>query len=388
MKLRGSHKIAIGGLALASAAYFGWQAYSARVVDNLVFPELKPGKFTIVGVDTGKGYKVLVANQVAQLVELEKDVDFGGDDIESATSEQSLASKRRVPLRDMLESMQGNEAALGRLVTALNDALRNAEMPAAETIWTASDLSKALAGDAALKLKLEQNLNVHLDGTPLAEIRPNALRDGIVVEATVPISVSVGGKITKMQAPIKMPFRAEFSKAVVEHYKEEVAPTSNMIRGFYLQEAQRIADDPRAKQDIAGALKDRIDADLLAKQFAPNPTRILENSNVVLTEDFVENAEVVELTDKRGRKLYNLILNLTDEGRKRMWQYSRRGIVVAGKESSQNRTQLLVIHDGIAIAAPRVKHELPRSEISISQIPEKGLVNEAADFLNHKTQKP
>jgi hypothetical protein len=386
MRLRGSHKIAIGGLLFTAATYFGWQAYSARVVDGIQFAQLKPGKFTIVGVDTGMGYKVLVSNQVAQLVELEKGTDpFGGVDIEAATSEESLGNKRRVPLRDMLESLQGNEASLGRLVTALNDTLRNAEMPAVEVIWSVDDLNKALDGDPVLKDKLEKNLNVRLNGMPLDEIRPSAMRDGIVIAATVPITVSVGGNPTKMQAPIKMPFRPQFVKLVEDHYKEEIAPSGEMIKGFYLLEAKKLSDDESAKQDVIGALRERIKPEALVQQFAANPTRILENSKVVLTEDFVENASVVERVDGRGRKLYNLVLNLTDEGRKRMWQFSRKGLTAkdsAGR--SQTRTQLLVIHDGVAIAAPRVQHELAQSEISISQIPEKGLVNEAANFLNHK----
>ncbi len=390
IKLRGSHKIAIGGAFLASATYFGWQGYSAKVVDNLVFPQLKPGKFTIVGVNTGKGYKVLVSNQVAQLVELENGVDnFGNEDIEAATSEQSLGSKRRVPLRDMLESLQGNEASLGRLVTALNDTLRNAEMPAIEVIWTAEDLVKALDGDPALTAKLEKNLNVHLNGTPLDEIRPSALRDGIVILAAVPINVSVGGVQSKMLAPIKLPFRPEFAKLVENNYKEEVSPSADMIRGFYVQEARKLADDKRGQQDIIGALRDRINPDVLVLQFAANPNRILENSSVVLTEEFVENASVVETETKRGRKLYNLLLNLNEEGRKRMWQFSRKGTInttavrTEGK-AKQELLQLLVIYDGVAIAAPRIRHELAQSEISISQIPEKGLVNETADALNKK----
>jgi hypothetical protein len=73
-----------------------------------------------------------------------------------------------------------------------------------------------------------------------------------------------------------------------------------------------------------------------------------------------------------------MALNLTPEGKDRLWQFSRKGNIGA---------QLLVIHNGIAIAAPRIRHELAQSNVSITQLPERSLAQETVDFLNSKGNK-
>jgi preprotein translocase subunit SecD len=65
-------------------------------------------------------------------------------------------------------------------------------------------------------------------------------------------------------------------------------------------------------------------------------------------------------------------VSLTDPGRRRIWQFSRRN----------PGAQLLFIVDGNAIAAPRIRHELSSSSIAITQIPDRGLVEDAVEQIN------
>jgi hypothetical protein len=278
-----------------------------------------------------------------------------------------------------LKSLQGDTDALGKLVTTMNDRLRTADMPGTEIAWQATDLQKAIGGDPILLKKLEADINVHLDGTPLDQIHTSALFNGIVIHAFVPIEVSVAGVRQTLKAPITIPFKANFMQDVERTIREDFNPRPEQIKGNYLQLAQKLIDNPNQKQDVKGAIFNNIDEKTLIRLYADVPTRILSNAHIILTEDFIESAQLSEVEAQHNTKLYDLALNLTPEGRNRLWQFSRKGNIGA---------QLLVINkDGVAIAAPRIRHELAQSSVSITQLPEKGLAQETADFLNKRETK-
>lgn len=353
-----------------AGAYFGYQAFASYQVDRIAFPKLKPGKMSIVGIDTGAGYRIIVANQVAQLVQTPRQEfaeNFNYDSVDDTDP-----NKKRVPLKELLQSLQGDEVALGKFVTSMNLDLKRVDMPALEVLWSAEQIKKALAGDPALKLKLEQDLNVHVDGSPLDQIRPRALQNGIVVVCHVPIKVSVAGELREMRGEVKIPFKPKFVERVEKLYEKEFNVTPEIIKGNYLAVAQELADRPQEKQNVAAALEDLIDPAQLAAQYSVDPERVLTNAFIVLNESFLEDVSYREVDGAEGKKLYTIDMELTDEGRKRLWQYSRR----------HQNAQLLFIVDGIAIAAPRIRHELAQSTISITQIPDKGLVEDSIDIIN------
>src|SRR5688500_2677862 len=68
-KPRSSTRIAIGFVVTLAAIYFGFKAYSSYRVDGMSFTPLTPGELNIIGVDTGAGFQIIVANQIAQLVQ-------------------------------------------------------------------------------------------------------------------------------------------------------------------------------------------------------------------------------------------------------------------------------------------------------------------------------
>lgn len=377
MKLRGSHKIAIGAILLGAGGYYGYQIYSAKVVDGLQFSELKPGQFSIVGINTGRQYKIIVSNQIAQLVEISGSDELGTGDMSDPDAEQGT-NKKRVPLRELLQSLQGDTVALGKLVTTMNDQLRKADMPGFNIYWTSEDIQKALGGDQALRDKLEADLNVKLDGTPLDSIRISAIRNGIVIKAHVPIEVSVEGQKKTLQAPIEIPFRPQFTLDVEKQFIDDFNPTPETIKGSYLEVATKVNEETGRKENVANALRVRSDEKELIRQFAEAPQSVLANAKVILNESFIESASLSETKGTTKQKLWEMALNLTPEGRNRLWQFSRRGNI---------GTQLLVIHEGVAIAAPRIRHELAQSYVSITQLPEHGLAQDTVEYLNRKNSK-
>jgi hypothetical protein len=374
LKIRNSTKIAIGFVLLIAAVYFGYEMYSASVVDKLHFSEIKPGKVSLVGVNAGQGYKIIVAEQIAQLAEGDTGSFGPGEMNAQSASTETSSGKRRIPLQELLQTLQGDEKALTRLVTVMNDDLRKAEIPPNPVIWNSKDLEAALNGDAAKRTKLISDIGVGLDGKPTGSITVTALMQGIVIRTPLTINVSVAGQVRPMTAQIDLPYRSIFTRNVEKRLGEkswDPAHQQEMIQGYYQEEATEEAAK-NSYEDVATVLKARTNPQMYLR-FADGPQRVLENAKVILNEDFILNAKWVENNSQnQNTKLYDIVVNLNDEGRKRLWQYTRHRV----------GSQLLLIVNGVAIAAPRVQHELAQSEITITQLPDLSLVQEAVDTIN------
>lgn len=357
-------------MGLAAAVYFGYQAYAAYAIDKVQFTALKPGRVNILGVDTSMGYRIIVANQVAQLVKGGTD-EFGAPDF--SESDSSSDQKRRVPLREMLLAMQGDEKALGKFITGMSEELRKAEMPTAEIPWSTADIEKALNGNAALKLKLEQDLNMRLDGTPLDQIRLKSIQNGIVIKCPVKVQIPVEGKPVDMVGEISIPYRPRFVVDLEKRYEQQFDLTPEKIKGYYLELAAELDTNPTNREDIARSLKSRIDSKALSERYAPKAMQdLFANSTILLNESFILNAKFTQQPGPEGKPVYDVAIDVNEEGRQRLWQFSRK----------HPGTQLLVVVDGIAIAAPRFRGEITQPQVTIKQVPDRSLVEDAVELIN------
>ena len=369
MKIRASAKIAIGFVALVAVLYFGWQAFAGFTVDRIKFDPIKPSRVNIVGVEADKGYGILVANHAAQLIR------GGTGEFQSNTGPEAMGNaeeKKRVPIREMLQAMQGDEKALGQFIAVMNEMQETAEWPTQHIVWKEDDLKRALDGDALLKQKLERDINVRLDGEPLKQISLTAYENGIIVESLVPCKVQVGANVMDMKGPVLTPYRPQISKAIEAQLKEK-AYDLNTVATYYALETRRLANGEKRKENVAESLKRIIDPANNAELARP-AQQVLENAKVVVTDNFIERASYRSYQSGRDQ-LNDITIHLNDEGRKRLWQYSRHRVGF----------QLLLIVDGVAIAAPRISHELAQGELQITQLPDKILVEDAVNAINHKT---
>lgn len=374
-----TYQIVIAFLVLVGGAYFGYQFYARVEIDNKVLAPIEPGKVTLLGVDAGgQGYKVIVSNEIAQLVQTPKggleaptDLGGGGDD-EDATD------KRHVPLKEMVESLQGDTKALGELVTEMNDELRKYRedlIPGAPT-WTAADLQKAINGDKGLEKKFVHDTNVNLDGTPADFINVNALYAGITIDLPVPVKVMVKGQQQTLTAHVMVPYRAQFTKKVENDLNAKIKATTQEIKGYYLQEVSALNDNPAQREDVSRSVSSRLSPDVV-EGYASAAERILANTSVILNENGILDAHRETVPTDAGKTVYDLVLDLTDEGRDRLWKYSRH----------RTGTQLLLIVNGVAIAAPFVRHELEQKEVTITQMVDPDLVDDAVTTIKAASKK-
>jgi hypothetical protein len=368
-----STKIAIGFVVVVAVTWFGWKFITGWMINRIEFVPIAPGSVNLVGVDTSAGYYIVVANETAKLVRGDIGEFKPGEHEESGEG----GEKRRVPIREMLRSLQGDEKALGKFVMSLNDK-SDAEFPAYPIVWKAEDLKKAIEGDAQLRGKLEKDLNVKLDGTPVDQIKTSTLESGIILDLPVPVAVRVGSEMKNLVARVQEQFIPRLCADVWSQIREKPNLSPEIIKGNYLEVGRRVLENPSERQDVKQAIETRIDPQYLSRM-ADVPKRVLESAQVIINESLIESAEYRSYKTSDGKTSFDIVLNVSDEGRQRLWQFSKRN----------PNAQLLVTWEGIAIAAPRIQGELALSNVTVKQLTDEGLVQEAVDAINRlKTDKP
>jgi preprotein translocase subunit SecD len=105
----------------------------------------------------------------------------------------------------------------------------------------------------------------------------------------------------------------------------------------------------------------------------PFPQKVLNSITSVINESQILGARYDTESTSKGKR-FTLILDLSDEGKKRIWQFTRDRV----------NSQLLITVDGVAIAAPIIAHPIADNEISIRGLEDESLVKEAVATINEK----
>jgi hypothetical protein len=365
-KFRTSSKIAIGFAAIAVAGFYGYRYATYYALGREHFAPLMPGDVNVVGLDTSKGYHIVIENRIAKLIL------GGGGDFEAPKDDKALEAgggeRKFIPIKDMLAALQGSVAGLSYFVERLND-ITDTDLPPDAPLWKMEDIEKALKGDQALKQKLIRDLNTNLDGTPLDTVRTGALFNGVVVDVAVPLQVQLGGDKRIIQARVKRPYKTAFMTRVENAVSDKFA-TPEVIAKEYAAVAAELKSGQFQKENIPDRLRWFNEG---LYEFAKMPQAILNSITPVINENQITGARFE--TQKNANTLtYTLIINLTDEGVKRLWQFSHNRI----------GDQLLFTVRGVAISAPRIEHGLSDREVRISGLTDDSLVEDAVATINEK----
>ena len=369
-KINASIKIAIGFALILGLGYGGFRLYTEWRIGQIHYPNVVPGRVNLVAVQPGVGYRIIVANQVAQLAEVEG-AEFGTGKMSEDAGE--VQNPRRIHLREMLGALRGNVNDLSKLVTSINELDKVFETegkPVDPVVWTSENLEKALTGNKQLITKLEKDINVRLDGSPIPQVSRKALFDGIMINSPVMVKVQVGDQVKTLEARIEEIYRPRLMRDLFEVLKTKPDLEDETIRGYYEIEARKLEQDGSLREDVARSLKARIDPGRL-QEYSVKPEHLLVNSKVILTEAQMTGAHFRTYV-ANGQRLNDFDIELTEEGQERLWKYSY------GKQGFQ----LLLIVDGVAVAAPRIRHTLNSRVVSIVQVPEETLVQRTADIIN------
>jgi hypothetical protein len=371
MKLRGGTKIAIGFGILTALIIGGYRIYTTQAIKGATFAPVIPGRVNVVGIDPGSGYSIIVANQMAQLVQSEGDFQSSDSGSEGATSG---SIKKRIPIREMLGTFQGDPKAIGEFVRIMNDIKQDENWPTDPAIWKSEDIDKAFGGDKALAAKLEKDINMKLDGTPLPSVRPAALYNGILVDFPMPVRIqSTEGEHTVV-GRMQLPYRPRLLKSVDQALATKQAD-STMIVGTYAEAARDAMKNPAARENVKNEIQ-KLYSQRNQQTMASAAERVMRGAQVLINDKHITGAELREV-EAGEKKRYDIRINLTEEGRRRLWKYS----------TDRVGSHVLLIVNGIAVAAPKISHELTQSELTIGGMEDQVLAREAVDELNAGLKK-
>ncbi len=376
-KLRGGTKLVVGSVLVLGAGYLSWNFGVGYWLSNQHFSPLKPSKVCLLGLKTGKGFTIQVSNRIAQLVEA-KDHDFSAPGQDNESGDADGAIKKRLPVDDLVYSLEGNEASLSKFVTSVGGFNQQDEWPPNAPVWAAEDIKKAIDGDARLRGKLEQALATQLDGSAVDQLSTSALSKGIIVETPTPVRVMVGGEQVTLQARVKRWYQTHLASETAAKYKELFEVSAQAKLAYYMATAKEQLGANHL-ENVKAALTGLISSSGL-KDAADKSELILGSATVILTDPFIDSASVTPSaigdasSNSSGSAMFDLDIKVNDEGRMRLWQYSKM----------HPRDQLLLVSNGVAIAAPRIRQELMTHDLTVVQMPDEGLVREAAQFINEK----
>ncbi|ARU42993.1 hypothetical protein CCB81_02015 [Armatimonadetes bacterium Uphvl-Ar2] len=368
--------LVLGFLAVVGVGYGGWRAFGEYQLRNLTMDPIKPGHVNIVAVNPGSGFGIIVSNQVAQLAE------FSDSDLDSPEmNEDDVITKKKLLIREFLGALQGNGDSLGKLVMSLND-VNEGEFPAQAEIWTKDQIERALKGDANLKPKLERALSMTLDGQPLPTLDLDRLIDGIIIEIPFQMEYNVGGTVTKVDAIYRESFNSQFATRAGRRLTEKFL-TDAAMQATYNEEIKRTRGEltdkdgnplPAQKENLATSLASRFSETRL-KELTAKPYRVLENAFVVVNDEMITGASKSTYEGNNNQLVTDIRLNLTEEGRLRLWKFSRE----------HPRFQLLFMVNSVALAAPRIGTELAEKSVTIRGVGAEQLAADAVDDINRLT---
>ena len=357
------------------ALWFGGnELYTRMVILPREYPPLQPGSVSLIGMKV-PGYFIVVSNGVARLM-------IGEASTFSKPEAVDTSSGKTIPMAGLVGTLRGEPEAAAELTLALNDITYDIQ-PLEDRVWTKSRIDRALAAPGEERSKLEYDLGTSLEGKGIERLNWDRLTTGVWLEVEVPIALP-SAQSKQLVAKVRLPYRTRVANAAYTYFQRQLErggldanlkPSVATISGVYnqaLDDATRLGHE-----DVAASISSKFSQDALAKLAKPVED-VLTAVEVLVTEKTIESAELKSAPREDGKgDIYTVILNTNDESRDRLWQYTYR----------RPGAQLLLVSNGVAIAAPVVRHEIKYSTVEISGISEQKLAEEALRFINTAADK-
>jgi len=210
-----------------------------------------------------------------------------------------------------------------------------------------------------------------LDGQPLPTLDLDRLIDGIIIEVPFEMEYNVGGTETKVQGVYRESFNSQFASRAGRRLTEKFL-TDAAMQATYAEEIKRTRGElteikrtrgeltdkdgnpiPAQKEDLLQSLRGRF-SEARIKELTAKPYRVLENAFVVVNDEMITGASKSTYDGGNNQPVTDIRLNLTEEGRLRLWKFSRE----------HPRFQLLFMVS-VALAAPRIGTELAEKNVTI-----------------------
>jgi hypothetical protein len=352
----------------------GNELYTRLVILPRQHPRLEPGSVSLIGMKV-PGYRIVVSNGVARL-------SIGEPSTFARPEEMGSDTGKPIPIKGLMGTLRFEPESAAELILAMNEIEYDIQ-PLPDRVWTHGRVKSALASPSAERDQLEYDLATNLSGGGIERVSWDRLTTGIWLEVPVPLSIPAAEGTKQLIAKVLVPYKTRLAIAAENYFKRQVErgglsanlrPTPGTVAGVYDQALK----DVGGQEDVAETLADRFDPSYAASLAEP-VLKIVREVEVLVTESTIKGAhlEAAPRDDGKG-DFYTIEIETDETSRDRMWQYTYR----------RPGSQLLLVSNGVAIAAPVVRHEIKFSTVEISGITERRLAEEALQFIKEAAGPP
>lgn len=362
MKLRASTKILFGFIGLVAVAYGGNIAYTKISLGSTNLNPVPSGDVCLIALNKEAGVRDIVANHMVQIVEASG--PFGGSGDQDGGRTGSV--KKRIPVKELIAMLNGDVDSVEAFLRKMRNSGDEGEVVEEGPVWVQGDIEKAIAGDATLKAKFENDINMSLDGTPKPTLNRVSFFDGIRIK--IPISMAVpNAKGPTIEAFDVVNFKPRFMSRFYKSMREKFYDKAQ-LQDYY---ASFLKDEGGDKEKIVETLKS-VFARSQSSEELGKVKHIAENTKILASQSMISSAEMVR--DSDGKDVtYDLKLHLTPEGKNRLWKFS-----------SEGGTRIILVSKGVAIASATIGTQLNSEELVIKQIADPTLLEEAVSLIRPK----
>lgn len=333
--------------------------YTKAKLQSVKLDPIPKGKLMLMAIRPEAQVKLVVANRMAQIVEASG--DFQGQETEGGGA-TSGAVKKRIPVKELINVLNGEADAIEEFMVRMRDKDESSDSMK-PVDWNEADVLAAIKGDAVKRAKLEKDLNCKLDGTPLPDLNLKAYFDGIAVH--VPITLQLAhAKGTTLVGTDVVVFRPRF---MLQFYKnmETKFYDKAKLQTYYKNFLKDYKEPFRSVEESLIPTLKRVSESDEMKQIK----RIAENTVILANDSMITGAEMITNTSTSD-VTYDLKIFLTKEAKDRLWKFS-----------SEGGERILVVADGVPIAAASIGTELASQELLIRQISDKTLLEDAVKLV-------
>jgi hypothetical protein len=281
-----------------------------------------------------------------------------------------------IPMKALVGTLRFEPEAAEELVTAMNGITYDI-LPLEDRVWTPDEIEAAIT-TGERREELEYDLATTLGGGAIERVNWDRLTTGIWIEVPVSLAVPAAGGTKEVVAKVRIPFKTRIANSAYTYFRgmlergglgEDLTPTAATISGVYNQALDDA--DQRGAEDVSAALR-RVYSKENERRFAEPVLKVLNEVEVLVTEATIADAELKAVPREDGKgDMYSITLETTGDSRDRLWQYTYR----------RPGSQLLLVSNGVAIAAPVVRNQIKYSTVEITGIGEKKLAEEALRFI-------
>ena len=243
--MRASSKIALSFSILAIIFWAGYKLYPTWKLHSFEPKSLVPGHLNFISFSENAPFQMISSNHTISIINHPK-----------KNQTQTYQHQKKIPLKEVIETLQRHPKALERLAMFFMHQ-DESKMPFQQIIWDIPSLHQALSGHPLLTQRLENDLNVKLDGTPLPYIRKSAYENGIVIKIPLSITIHSASGNQTLNSFISEPYKPNLIKNLEKKLGQHLIITPQILKKTY----QSFFPDTSKRENVKRSLQHRISSD-------------------------------------------------------------------------------------------------------------------------------